>query len=63
MRVKERAEGGRATEAALVAVAGAFGVRRAEVRLVTGRTSRTKIVEVAGGDPGELSRLLAAGEG
>jgi hypothetical protein len=29
--------------------------------LVTGKTSRTKVVEVAGGDPGVLARLLGSG--
>ena len=50
---------GRATEAALAAVATAFGVRRSAVTLVTGATSRTKVVDVAGGDPAVLARLLA----
>jgi uncharacterized protein YggU (UPF0235/DUF167 family) len=49
---------GRATEAALDAVAAAFGVRRDAVTLVTGRTSRTKVVEVTGGDPRVLADLL-----
>ena len=49
---------GRATEAALAAVAAAFGVRRNAVTLVTGRTSRTKVVDVAGGDPRRLADLL-----
>jgi uncharacterized protein len=59
VRVSAQAVGGKATEAALAAVAAAFGVRRAEVTLVTGATSRTKVVEVAGGDPGVLAALLA----
>ncbi|MEN0130354.1 MAG: DUF167 domain-containing protein [Brevundimonas sp.] len=45
--VSARAVDGAATEAALAAVAGALGVRRREVTLVTGRTSRDKVVEVA----------------
>ena len=40
VRVTARAVGGQATEAALAAVADAFGVRRRAVSLVTGRTSR-----------------------
>ena len=59
VRVSAPAVDGRATEAALTAVAAAFGVRRAAVTLVTGATSRTKVVEVAGGDPAVLGRLLA----
>jgi len=58
VRVSAPAVDGRATEAALAAVAAAFGVRRAAVTLVTGRTSRTKVVEVADGDPSILADLL-----
>jgi uncharacterized protein YggU (UPF0235/DUF167 family) len=58
VRVSAPAVGGRATEAALAAVAVAFGVRRDAVTLVTGRTSRTKVIEVAGGDPRVLADLL-----
>lgn len=58
VRVTAPAVEGRATEAALAAVARAFGVRRSAVTLVTGATSRTKVVDVAGGDPGVLDRLL-----
>jgi len=58
VRVSAPAVGGRATEAALAAVAAAFGVRREAVTLVTGKTSRTKVVEVADGDPRRLADLL-----
>jgi len=60
VRVSERAVDGRATAAALTAVAAAFGVRPRAVTLVTGAASRTKIVEVAGADPADLHRLLAS---
>jgi uncharacterized protein YggU (UPF0235/DUF167 family) len=50
---------GKATEAALAAVAGAFGVRRSAVTLVSGASSRTKIVDIAAGDPRILADLLA----
>jgi uncharacterized protein YggU (UPF0235/DUF167 family) len=50
---------GHATEAALTAVAEAFDVRRRAVTLVTGATSRTKVVDVAGGEAAVLHRLLA----
>jgi len=46
VRVSARAVDGQATEAALRALADALGVRRAELRLVTGATSRTKVVEL-----------------
>jgi uncharacterized protein YggU (UPF0235/DUF167 family) len=51
--------GGQATEAALAAVAAAFGVRRRAVTLVAGASSRTKILDVEGAEPATLSRLLA----
>ena len=58
VRVSERAVDGRATAAALAAVAVAFGVRRHAVTLVAGASNRTKIVDVAGADPAVLDRLL-----
>jgi uncharacterized protein YggU (UPF0235/DUF167 family) len=39
-------EGGRATQAALTALAEALGVPRRDVTLVTGMTNRTKVVEI-----------------
>jgi uncharacterized protein len=59
VRVGARAVDGKATEAALAAVAAAFGVRRRAVTLVAGASGRTKIVDVADGDPGILADLLA----
>jgi uncharacterized protein YggU (UPF0235/DUF167 family) len=59
VRVSARAVDGRATEAALTSVARAFGVPRRAVRLVAGAASRTKIVEIDGGDSALLARLLA----
>jgi uncharacterized protein YggU (UPF0235/DUF167 family) len=59
VRVSPRPVDGKATEAALTALAAAFGVRRSAVTLVSGAASRTTIVEVAGADPDALSRLLA----
>lgn len=50
---------GQATDAALNALAAAFGVRRHAVTLVSGATSRTKIVDIEGADPAVLERLLA----
>jgi uncharacterized protein YggU (UPF0235/DUF167 family) len=57
--VTARAVGGQATEAALAAVADAFGVRRRSVTLVMGRTSRMKVIDIADGDPSVLDHLLA----
>ena len=59
VRVSAPAVDGRATEAALRAIAAAFGVRRRAVTLIAGAASRTKIVEVAGADPVDLDRLLS----
>jgi uncharacterized protein YggU (UPF0235/DUF167 family) len=62
--VQERAVDGAATAAALAAVADAFGVRRRHVTLVTGATSRDKVVDVDADVPGVADRLevlLAAG--
>jgi uncharacterized protein len=56
--VAQRAVDGAATEAVLKAVARAFGLRRADVDLVRGWTSRTKVLELDG-EEGALSRRLA----
>ena len=63
--VQARAVDGAATEAALAAVADALGVRRRHVALVTGATSRDKVVEVddaaTGGDAAaRVAELLDA---
>jgi uncharacterized protein YggU (UPF0235/DUF167 family) len=58
VRVSARAVDGKATAAALAAVAKAFGVRPQAVVLVSGATSRMKIVDVAGADQAALDRLL-----
>src|SRR5580693_4595834 len=60
VRVSAQAVDGKATEAALAAVAESFGVRRSAVRLVSGASSRTKIVDIDTSDPGVLAVLLAA---
>ena len=60
VRVSERAVDGKATDAALRALADALGVRRADVRLVTGATSRTKIVEIDGDVAERVRDLLGA---
>ena len=60
VRVSARAVDGKATEAALAAVAGSFGVHRSTVRLVSGASNRTKIIDIDAGDPRILAALLAA---
>lgn len=61
--VTEPAVQGRATEAALRALADALGVRPRHVRLVSGATSRTKVLEVYGPDDvgADVIRLRSAG--
>jgi uncharacterized protein YggU (UPF0235/DUF167 family) len=59
VRVNEPAADGKATAAALAAVAAAFGVGRRSVTLVAGTRSRVKILDVEGADPRTLERLLA----
>ncbi|WP_448630155.1 DUF167 domain-containing protein [Cellulomonas soli] len=58
--VGARAVDGAATAAAMAAIADALGVRPRHVRLVTGATSRDKVVEVDGLEPDEVSRRVAA---
>lgn len=60
VRVAARAVDGRATEAALAAVAEAFGRPRRAVTLVSGATSRTKVVDIDGADQATLRRLLGS---
>jgi uncharacterized protein len=59
VRVSARAVDGQATEAALTSVARAFGVPRRAVTLVTGASSRTKVIDVAAGHPAVLAQLLS----
>ncbi len=58
VRVSERAVEGAANEAVIVAVARALGVKPREIRLVHGRQSRRKLLEVAGHDDDELAGAL-----
>jgi uncharacterized protein YggU (UPF0235/DUF167 family) len=61
--VAQRAVDGAATEGLLKAVAKAFGLRRGDVELVKGLTSRTKVLELHGQDQplaARLAELLAS---
>jgi uncharacterized protein (TIGR00251 family) len=49
---------GAANAALIDALARAFGVRRAAVRIVRGETGRRKTVEIEGGNPATLQALL-----
>lgn len=55
--VAQRAVDGAATEGVLKAVAKAFGLRRADVDLVRGYTSRTKELELRGQEQDLATRL------
>ena len=56
--VQAPAVDGRATQAALKALAKALKCPAREVVLVTGATSRTKLVEVPDGSAGRVAELL-----
>lgn len=53
-------EGGRANEAVVELVADLLGVKRREVQVARGTSSRAKVIEVTGLDAGEAERRLAA---
>ena len=59
VRVSAPAVDGKATAAALAAVAAAFDVRPHAVTLMAGAASRRKIVDLARADRSALDRLLA----
>jgi uncharacterized protein YggU (UPF0235/DUF167 family) len=58
VRVTERAADGAATSGALKAVAEALGLRPYEVTLVSGLTSRTKVLEIPDGLEDRVKALL-----
>ena len=58
VRVTERAVDGAATGAAMTAVAEALGLRPYEVSLVTGGSSRSKVLEVPDGIEERVAALL-----
>ena len=59
VRVKDRPEHGRATEAALDAVAEVLGIPRRQVSLVHGTKSRRKLIEVVGLPDAAVQRRIA----
>ncbi len=61
--VTQRAVEGRATEAALRALAEALGVRRRSLRLVGGARARTKVVAVDDPPPDLAERLARWSQG
>jgi uncharacterized protein YggU (UPF0235/DUF167 family) len=56
--VRAHAVDGQATDAALKVICDAVGCRRADIRLVSGRTSRTKIIELPDSCVPSVDRLL-----
>lgn len=58
VRVTAPAVDGRANRASIDALASALGVRRSGMKIVSGESARTKVVEVTGGDPRVVERLL-----
>lgn len=59
IKVRARAVDGQATAAALLALARALGVRRRDIVLVSGATSRTKVVEIPDRYQEAVTALLA----
>ena len=62
VRVSAPPEGGRANEAVLELLAEALDVSRGRLALVSGHTSRDKVVVLNGLDQAHSERLLAAAE-
>lgn len=50
---------GKANDAVVAVLADALGLKRGQVRIVSGERGRTKVVEVEGADPAALARLNA----
>jgi uncharacterized protein (TIGR00251 family) len=63
LRVAAPPEHGRANEAVVDLLAETLDVPRANVRLVSGGSSRNKIVELTGLEPDEIERRLATAGG
>ena len=59
VRVTAPAVGVRANIAAVEALAAAFAVKRGQVLLISGHSSRNKVFEISGGDRAALAGLLA----
>ncbi len=59
VRVNAPAVDGRANVALVEALATAFEVRRAAIRVLSGASSRNKVIEVTGGTVQTLDALLA----
>jgi len=62
VRVAARPSRGRANDAVVTLIADTLGVARPNVRVVSGLSSRDKVVELSGVTAREAERRLAAGE-
>ena len=58
VRVNAPAVDGRANQAVIEALSSALGVRKSAIRIAAGASSRTKVVEVFGIEPGAVEYLL-----
>ena len=58
VRVSEPAAAGRANEACTAALAAALRVPQRNIRIVAGSSSRSKVIDIDGGDPTRLAALL-----
>src|SRR4051794_2546592 len=63
VRVAAAAEGGRANDAVVRLLAETLALPRAAVTLVSGHSTRDKIVELAGVEPGQIERRLSSAAG
>ena len=63
VRVTAPAEGGRANDAVVRLLAETFAVPRTSVTLVSGHSTRDKIVDVAGVERGDIERRLSSAAG
>lgn len=63
LRVTAPAEDGRANDAVMRLLADTLALPLASVKLVSGQTSRDKIVELAGVEPEEIERRLSSAAG
>ena len=62
LRVRSAPERGRANDEVVVLLAGALGLASRDVRVVAGRTSRDKVVEIDGLSPPAAERRLSQGK-
>jgi uncharacterized protein YggU (UPF0235/DUF167 family) len=62
LRVRSAPERGRANDQVTALLAHTLDLPARDVRIVSGHTSREKVVEIAGLDPDEVQRRLSPGK-